>query len=30
MTVNEACGFFSDQPEVLAGVEPLRDVGLGI
>jgi len=29
MTVNEACEFFADQPEVLRGLEPLRAVGLG-
>jgi excinuclease ABC subunit A len=29
LTVNEACEFFSDQPEVLRGLEPLRAVGLG-
>ena len=29
MTVNEACEFFADHPEVLRGLEPLRAVGLG-
>ena len=29
MTVNEACEFFADQPEVLRVLEPLRAVGLG-
>jgi excinuclease ABC subunit A len=29
MTVNEACGFFAGQSEVLRGLEPLRAVGLG-
>jgi excinuclease ABC subunit A len=29
MTVSEACEFFSDSPDVLAGLEPLRAVGLG-
>ncbi len=29
MTVNEACEFFADQPDVLRGMEPLRSVGLG-
>ena len=29
MTVNEACDFFKDLPEVLRLLEPLREVGLG-
>ena len=29
MTVNEACEFFTDKPEALRGLEPLRSVGLG-
>jgi excinuclease ABC subunit A len=29
MTVNEACEFFAGHPEVLRGLAPLREVGLG-
>ena len=29
LTVTEACGLFSDQPEILRSIEPLRAVGLG-
>ncbi|WP_440995297.1 excinuclease ABC subunit UvrA [Arhodomonas sp. SL1] len=29
MTVTEALGFFADQPEILRGLAPLTDVGLG-
>jgi excinuclease ABC subunit A len=29
MTVNEACGLFADEKEILRGLEPLRAVGLG-
>ena len=29
LTVNEACDLFANQPEILRGLEPLRDVGLG-